>query len=132
MTIEINSINAVHLAGKVCNDPVVEDKNDSQSCIIILRLKEKFHKQGEWIQNSFFVRVVYFGKICEAIPKFAKRGDMVYCHAKIRQWHKEGEKHPITQFIGVNAPTKMANRDEQYYENNENNPRDYEYQYNGE
>jgi single-strand DNA-binding protein len=93
--------------GNVCQDPDNRAlPNGDQVCNLTIACNDSYKNKttGEVVDNTEFVKVVFFRKLAEIAGKYLKKGSKVYVEGKLktRMWEKEGQKHYSTEIVGDN------------------------------
>lgn len=79
-------INKVILVGRLGKEPeILATSSGSQVVKFSLATSEKYkNKDGKWIDNTEWHRIVCFGKLAELASKYLSKGREVYLEGKIK------------------------------------------------
>jgi single-strand DNA-binding protein len=95
------SVNRVLLIARVGKDPEVKQVNDTTVAKFSLATSESFkNKSGEKVEQTEWHSIIIWGKLCDVVSKYVKKGDMLYVEGKItyREYDdKDGNKRNITE-----------------------------------
>lgn len=98
----MSSLNKAQVIGRLGQDPEVRFTN-SDTCVANLSIatSEKYKdKQGEWVENTEWHRVVAWGRLAEICQEYLKKGSQVYIEGPIqtKKWEdKEGRERYTTE-----------------------------------
>ncbi len=95
-------LNKAQLIGRVGSDPEVKTVGESQVANFSLATSRKYKdKAGEQKEVTEWHRIVIWGKLCEAVQKYVKKGMMLYIEGEIRtrEYEAENVKHRITEIF---------------------------------
>lgn len=96
----MKGVNKVILVGHLGKDPEVRV---TQSGISIananIAISERYKKQGEWQEQTEWVRLVFWDKLAEIAEKYLGKGSKIYVEGKLRtrNYEKEGQTHYMTE-----------------------------------
>lgn len=99
-------INKVILIGNCCADPEVRYTQAGAAIANVTIACNDAYKNkqtGEMVDNTEFVRVVFFNKLGEIAGKFLKKGAKIYIEGALRtrKWEdKSGQERYTTEIIG--------------------------------
>lgn len=101
------SVNKVILIGNLGRDPEVRyTTNGNAIANLNLATKNRFKdKSGEWIEQTEWHRVVFFGRTAEVCGKYLAKGSSVYIEGRLqtRKWEDQnGNTRYTTEIIGQN------------------------------
>lgn len=95
---------AFSIIGNLTRDP--ELRHTSQGTAVAnfsVACNKKFKKGEDWVQETSFFPVTFFGKQAETCEKYLHKGDRVGVDGYMKQesWEKDGQKHSAIKFYGV-------------------------------
>lgn len=91
------SYNRVILIGNLVRDIEVRHTSNTQMAVcqnaIAVNDRRK-NAAGDWIEETSFVDVTFFGKTAELVGQFLTKGSPVFVEGKLKQdtWEKDGQK----------------------------------------
>jgi single-strand DNA-binding protein len=96
----LNQCNFIGRAGK---DPDLKatPKGDSVASLS-LACSESYKKDGEKMEKTEWVNLVFWGKLAEIVGKYVKKGSLIYVSGKLqtRKWKdKEGNDKYTTEVV---------------------------------
>lgn len=100
-------MNSVVLIGNLGKDP--ESRTTGGGMVVVtmaIATTDRRKKDGEWVEETQWHRVVVFGKIGENCARFLKKGSKVGVQGKIkyRTWDKDdGTKGHVTEIVADSA-----------------------------
>ena len=78
------SVNRVFLIGRVGKDPEVKQITGGAVAKFTIATSESYkNKAGEKVEQTEWHNCVIFGKLCDIVEKYVKKGDMLYVEGKI-------------------------------------------------
>jgi single-strand DNA-binding protein len=97
-------INKVNLIGRVGKDPEIKHlQNENSVANFTIATSKKFtNKSGEKKETTQWHNIVIWGKLCNVVEKYVKKGDMVCLFGEIEYRNyenKEGQKVYITEIV---------------------------------
>lgn len=84
------------LLGRVGNDPEVKELTGTKVCKFSLATSETYKKNDEKITETTWHNLVFWGKQCDTLKTYVKKGDQLLIEGKIQKREytdKEGVKH---------------------------------------
>ena len=99
------SVNKWIGVGNLGNDPETKylPSGDPVTNISVACSEKYKNKQGETVESTEWIRIVFFGKLAEVASAYLKKGSQVYVEGRIktRKWQdKEGQDRYTTEIIG--------------------------------
>lgn len=96
--------NKVQLIGRVGQDPEVTTLEGGNKVAKFSIATNEFYtsKTGEKVENTYWHRVVAWGKTAETIEKYVNKGKEIAVEGKLtnRSWEdKQGQKHFMTEIV---------------------------------
>ena len=90
--------------GNLCADPetrAMPSGGTVTNIRVALNDQYKSRKTGDMVDNTEYIRVVFFNRLAEVAAEYLKKGSKVYIEGslKTRQWEKEGRKHYTTEIV---------------------------------
>ena len=100
--------NKVELTGYTGTDAeLVELKNGGKKASFSIATQDNYkNKNGEWVSNTTWHKVIGWGRTAETIMDLVKKGTKVYIDGKIdyRSFEdKEGNKRTFTEIVAYNV-----------------------------
>ena len=100
-----NSLNKVMLVGHVGADPDVRYTPKGTAISNFNLATNDSHKddKGEWVENTEWHKLVFWGKKAEFTEQYVKKGSLILVEGRLqtRNWDdKEGNKHYVTEVVG--------------------------------
>ena len=100
-------INKTISIGNLCADPEIKaTANGTQVANIRLALNDSYKDKstGAVVDNTEYVRVVFFGKVAEIVGQYLKKGSKVYVEGSLRtkKWQDKqtGQDKYSTEIVG--------------------------------
>lgn len=89
------TFNRVILLGNVCRDPELRYTKSGMAVnenTLALNDRRKT-PEGEWIQETSFVDVTFWGKTAEVFNEYVTKGDPIFVEGRLKQdrWEKDGQ-----------------------------------------
>lgn len=81
------SFNRVIIAGNWCRDPEIKyTQSGTAVCEMSLAVNDRRKNQaGEWVDEVSFVDVTIWGKTCDVVEKYTRKGSNVMVEGKLKQ-----------------------------------------------
>ena len=59
-------------------------------------------KSGEWVEETTFVDITFWGRTAEVLAEYCKKGDPILVEGRLKldQWEQEGQKRSKLKVIG--------------------------------
>jgi len=109
------SVNKATLIGRVGKDPEVKQITGGAVAKFTIATSESYkNKAGEKVEQTEWHNCVVFGKLCDVIEKYVKKGDLLYVEGKIIHGSyedKDGNKRYTTD-IKVNEMKMLGGKKE--------------------
>ena len=89
------SLNKVILIGNLTRDPEVRYIGDSRAVTDVgLAINDRIKKDGEWIQQTTFVDVTFWGRTAEVVGEYLRKGSPISVEGKLQldEWESDGQK----------------------------------------
>lgn len=100
----MKGINKVILIGHLGSDPDVRhlESGVAVANFNIATTESYKDKQGNWVDQTEWHRIVLWRDMAERAEKFLKKGDPIYLEGKLktREWEKDGIKRYTTEIWG--------------------------------
>ena len=97
------SVNKVSILGNLTADPELKalPSGDAVANFSVACNRKYKDKEGVLQDTVEFINCVVFGKRAEAVARFKKKGDQIYCEGRLqtRSWEKDGQKHYRTEVV---------------------------------
>jgi single-strand DNA-binding protein len=100
-------INKTISIGNLCADPEIKAMpNGTQVANIRLALNDSYKDKntGDVVDNTEYVRVVFFGKVAEIVAQYLKKGSKIYVEGSLRtrKWQDKetGQDKYSTEIVG--------------------------------
>ncbi len=93
-------MNKVILCGNVGKDPEIKDAGTTKIVNLSVATTSRIKKGEEWVDNTQWHNVVFWGKSAEYVAKTALKGDVITVSGEInyREYtNKEGVKKNVTE-----------------------------------
>ncbi len=93
-------MNKVILCGNVGKDPEIKDAGSTKIVNLSVATTSRIKKGEEWVDNTQWHNVVFWGKSAEYVAKTALKGDVITVSGEInyREYtNKEGVKKNVTE-----------------------------------
>lgn len=95
--------NKVELIGRLGKDPEIRNlDNGKMVANFSMATTEKWkNERGEKVEKTEWHNIVCWGKLCEILQKYVKKGDLLFVEGKLttRMWEKDGVKHYVTEVL---------------------------------
>lgn len=96
--------NKVQLIGRVGQDPEVTTLEGGNKVAKFSIATNEFYtsKTGEKVENTYWHRIVAWGKTADVIEKYVNKGKEIAVEGKLttRNWEdKQGQKHFMTEIV---------------------------------
>lgn len=101
-------MNKVILCGNVGKDPEIKDAGSTKIVNLSVATTSRIKKGEEWVDNTQWHNVVFWGKSAEYVAKTALKGDVITVSGEInyREYtNKDGVKKSVTEIKA--DPTKF-------------------------
>jgi len=97
-------LNKVQLIGRLGKDPEIRNTNAGSVANFSMATSEKYEKNGEKKETTYWHNIVAWNKTAEIIGKYVHKGDMLYVEGKItnRSYEKDGVTRYITEIVVFN------------------------------
>lgn len=99
------TLNKVMIIGNLCRDPESRMAGSTKVATFTVAVTEKFKtKNGDPIEKTEFVNVVFWGSQAEVCEKYLKKGSSVYVEGKMetQSWEdSSGQKKSRTEVRGL-------------------------------
>ena len=118
----MSSVNKVFLIGRTGKDPEVKEVNGTTVAKFSLATSENWKdKDGNKKEATEWHNIVIWGKLCEVVRKYVKKGDLLYVEGKIKaeKWEKDGVSRYTTNIV-VDQLTMLGSKSDKPEEKNPN------------
>lgn len=95
-------MNLVVLLGRVGQDPEIRTTSGGMTIAnLSLATSERVKKDGQWVEDTAWHRLVLFGKTAETAEKYVRKGDLLNIQGRIqyRKWEKDGVTRYSTEIV---------------------------------
>jgi single-strand DNA-binding protein len=100
-------VNKAIIIGNLTRDPEIRySQGGTAVCNLSVATNERVKRDGEWVDEAEFHRVVAFGKTAENINQYLNKGSQLYLEGRIqtKKWtDKEGVDRYTTEIIANNV-----------------------------
>ena len=111
----MSSVNKVFLIGRTGKDPEVKEVNGTTVAKFSLATSENWKdKDGNKKEATEWHNIVIWGKLCDVVRKYVKKGDLLYVEGKIRtdKYEKDGVTRYTTNIV-VDQLTMLGSKSEE-------------------
>ncbi len=121
----MSDLNRVFLTGRLVADPDVKyTPSGAQVAQFRIAVNRSYRKKesNEWLQESFFVGIVTWGKLAEKTERSFKKGDLVIVEGRlnIRSYEVEGVRKWVTDITANNVSFLPRNKPDSAVTGNQN------------
>lgn len=112
-------VNKVILVGNLGRDPEVRSTQGGSTItnVTIATTDSRKDKQsGEWVENTEWHRVVFFGRLAEVAGEYLRKGSQVYVEGRLqtRKWtDKDGVERYSTEVVAGEMQMLGGRQDQQ-------------------
>lgn len=95
-------MNLVVLLGRVGQDPEIRTTSGGMTIAnLSLATSERVKKDGQWVEDTAWHRLVLFGKTAETAEKYVHKGDLLSIQGRLqyRKWEKDGVTRYATEIV---------------------------------
>lgn len=79
------SFNRVVLAGNLCSDPELRYTSGKKAVVdTSMAVNERYKKDGEWVENTTFIGLTFWGRTAEVANEYLKKGSNLLIEGKLR------------------------------------------------
>ena len=110
----MSSVNKVVLIGRTGQLPEVKQVNGTTVAKFSLATSENWKdKDGNKKEATEWHNIVIWGKLCDVVQKYVKKGDLLYVEGKIKaeKWEKDGVTRYTTNIV-VDQLTMLGSKSE--------------------
>jgi len=91
----MSSFNQCVLVGNLTRDPELRYTAGRKAvCDVGLAVNDRYKKNDEWVEETTFVDVTFWGRTAEVVNEFLAKGSSVLVQGKLKleTWEKDGQK----------------------------------------
>jgi single-strand DNA-binding protein len=120
----MSSVNKVFLIGRCGKDPEVKQVTGTTVAKFSLATSENWKdKDGNKKEETTWHNIVIWGKLCDVVQKYVKKGDLLYVEGKIKteKWEKDGVTNYRTNIV-VDQLTMLGSKSDKSEQKDEPSP----------
>lgn len=91
----MSSFNQCVLVGNLTRDPELRYTAGRKAvCDVGLAINDRYKKNDEWIEETTFVDVTFWGRTAEVVNEYLSNGSPILVQGKLKleSWEKDGQK----------------------------------------
>lgn len=98
------SVNKVILIGNCGKDPEIRSLSSGSMVanISIATTSKRKDANGDYVNDTQWHRVTFYGKLAEIVGKYVKRGSPIYVEGRLKysKYEKDGVERHVTEIVG--------------------------------